>query len=576
MQRSVLVKSVATAAATLILSAGFSLPAKAAETPNPIDTNSRSAVSNAYKTKWIPTTTVKSGWTGSVATCDPGTQTPDSLAKGLDGINFYRGLNGLDSVTLTDAQNQKAQAAALIMEANSTLTHYPTSDMKCYTELGKSGAGTSNLLYYSPSIPSMGSIVELYMDDPGASNTYVGHRRWILNPTTTTMGFGTTTTSNAINVIGGGYSETRAKPTFMAVPNAGFSPQQLEPNGRWSLSSSSWDVRFTNATVTVKDAAGVALPVTKHPVGNGYGPNTLAFEVAGVKTATGSATSDYTVTVSNIDNNGTPMTHTYTTKLFDGNDPGATTTPTPTPTPNPTFKSTSNIVAIDASGVLWNYHDLKTPRTRVLSGFGNMDSVHLADWNGDGIADLIAKEKSGILYLYRGVSTGGFMRSAIGSSGWQDYEIDVAKWKKVDTKPSIIAKNKVTGEFFVYSNPNGVRPGTRVKMGSGWGSYSLNVLDWDKDGNMDVLANSANTGYMYLYRTNGAGAFIPETRKVVSTGWKEFNSVTTVRNLQGATTDGLLARDASGTLFHYKTNTGSFAPRTQVGTGWLGYNIAGN
>jgi hypothetical protein len=168
------------------------------------------------------------------------------------------------------------------------------------------------------------------------------------------------------------------------------------------------------------------------------------------------------------------------------------------------------------------------------------------------------------------------MRSAIGTSGWQDYDIDVTKWKKADTNPSIIAKNKVTGELFVYSNPSGTRPGTRVKMGSGWGTYSLNVLDWDKDGNMDLLANSAGTGNMYLYRTNGSGVFIPETRKVISTGWKPFTSITTVRNLQGATTDGLLARDASGYIYHYKTGTGSFEAPVKVGWGWNGFVIGGN
>ena len=582
MHKDIYAKSVAIGATTLVLSAGFSLPAQAAETPNPIDTNSRSAVSEAYKSRWVPTTSGMANWTGNVDTCDKGTQSAESLIKGTAAVNFYRGLSGLDSITLTDAQNQKAQAAALIMEANGTITHYPTADMKCYTDLGSQGAATSNLLL-SGYIPSMANVVELYMDDPGTNNLEAGHRRWILNPTTTTMGFGTTRGINAINVVGGGVSQTRAKPEFIPFPNAGYSPQQLEPNGRWSLSASSSTVDFTNATVSVKDSTGKTLSVVKNPVHNGYGPNTLVFQVTGINLATGSATSDYTVTVSNINNNGNIMNYTYTTKLFDGTDAGTvapTPTPTPTPTPaptaGPTFKSLSEIAAIDADGVIWNYHDMKAARTKVGGSWGSVETVNLTDWDNDGTVDMLAKAKSGELYLFKGSPTGGFVRSTIGLSGWQDYNIEIAKWKKTDTKPSIIAHHKVTGDIYVYSNPTGTNPVNPVKIGSKFTGYSLDLLDFDKDGNMDMLTRSSATGSMYLYRTNGTGSFYSETRKVIGTGWKDFNSVTTVRNFQGSNTDGLLARDANGTLFYFKTNTDSFSPRIQVGTGWTNYRISNN
>lgn len=584
MNKSGFAKAVALSATTLILSAGFTMPASAAETPNPIDTSSRTSVSEAYKSRWLPTTSGGAGWTGNLETCDKGTQSSESLNKGAQAINFYRGLNGLDSVTFTAAQNEKAQAAALIMEANNTLTHFPTSDMKCFTELGKQGAGTSNLLM-NWSIPSMASVVELYMDDPGSNNLDAGHRRWLLNPTTTTMGFGTTNKFNAINVIGGGDSDTRAKPEFMAFPNAGFSPQQLEPNGRWSLSTSSQYIDFTNATVSVKDAAGNNLSVTKNPVHNGYGPNTIVFQVSGIQPASGTATSDYTVTVANISKNGSPITHTYTTRLFDGNEAGSapapapapspTPTPTPTPTTNPTFKSTSHLAVTDELGNLWNYKDLKSTPTKIGSSWGAIESLNVTDWDNDGTADMIAKSKSGILYLFKGHPAGGFTRSTIGASGWQNFDIDVYKWKTTDKTPSIIAKHKTTGDIYSYPNVNGV-PANPVKIGAKFNNFALEVLDFDKDGNTDILARSVATGNIYLYRMNGSGLFISETRKIVSTGWKDYNSVTTVRNFQGDTTDGLLARDVDGNLFYSSSVPGGFTSPMLVGTGFNGLKISNN
>ena len=241
----------------------------------------------------------------------------------------------------------------------------------------------------------------------------------------------------------------------------------------------------------------------------------------------------------------------------------------------PTFKSAKEIAAVDSAGTLWNYHDLRSARTKVGTGWNVMESVHVTDWNGDGVTDLLAKAKTGALYLYKGRSTGGFSRVTLGSAGWQNYAIDVAKWKKLDTKPSIIAKHKSNGELFAYPNPNGGAPGTRVKFGTGWSAYALNLLDWDKDGSMDILGKTPS-GAIKLYRTNGYGAFVNESRKIIGGGWNGFGSVTAVRGFQGSSTDGLLARNSSGQLFHYRTGTSTWAPRAHVGGGWNGYTIAGN
>ncbi|MDQ0213358.1 CAP domain-containing protein, partial [Arthrobacter bambusae] len=323
--------------ATLAITAGLEVPAQAA-TPissNAINTYSRAAVAAAYANQWLPTTHSPINWTGDAASCQAGTESADSLVKGAQAINFYRGLAGLDSISFTDYQNTLAQQTALLMEANGQLSHYPDASWKCYTAQGAQGAATSNLHGGAGNyvIGSASTPVEGYMDDPGEGNWAVGHRRWILNPDTVTMGMGTTKGFNAINVFGAAADTTRTSPTMFGFPGSGYFPQQLEPNGRWSLSSGQ-NVDFSDATVNVKDANGVALGVALLSTAVGYGPNSISFEVQGVKYASGTGEADYQVTVDNMKKDNLPYSYTYTVRLFDGTDSTSDVVPAD---PKPTF-----------------------------------------------------------------------------------------------------------------------------------------------------------------------------------------------------------------------------------------------
>src|SRR6478735_2188268 len=137
MKKNYLAKVGSTALATMIIASGVGVPAQAATTsPNAINTYSRAAVASAYANKWLPTTTSPINWTGDAATCNAGTESADSLAKGAQAVNFYRGLAGLDSISLTDSQNSLAQQTALLMEANGMISHTPDANWKCYSLAG--------------------------------------------------------------------------------------------------------------------------------------------------------------------------------------------------------------------------------------------------------------------------------------------------------------------------------------------------------------------------------------------------------------------------------------------------------
>lgn len=573
----------ATLLSSLLLATTFStLPAQATETTqeavnpfgavvtpgsNIIDTSSWQSVYDAYQSKYVPATKVPINWTGNASTCSAGTQSAESLQKGADVLNFYRGMTGVGGVGLDPAFNSQAQQAALMMHANGQLNHYPPSTWKCYSTVGAETAGKSNL-YGGPgyTIKNAADSINAYMDDYGANNEAVGHRRWVLEPTTTTMGMGTTSSFNALKVVGTSTSTNYPNPAWITFPSEGYFPQQLLPTSkRWSLSSEG--VNFANASVTVKDMNGTLLPVKKLPVQNGYGPDTIAFEVSGVQNAPGEEVRSYTVHVANMSKNNQPLSYTYTVRLVDGNVDPATPHAS-----HPSISSVGDIVAADSAGVLWNYGNLKNTRVKIGSGWHVMKEIHVVDWDNDKVADIIAQRKDGGLVYYKGKASGGFTATNIGA-GWGPFETVVQKWKKTDTYPSIIAKNTSTGDLFVYGNANGSTITSKTKIGSGWGALSITATDWDKNGATDILAKRSD-GKLLLYRTDGNGRFVSETRKIIGSGWNVMNKMTAIDDFRTMGTNGMLARDTNGYLNYYPIYNGTWGTKERIGAGWASYVIA--
>lgn len=227
-------------------------------------------------------------------------------------INFVRGLGHLDPVSFDAGYSAKAQQAALMMDANDDLDHDPPSSWDCWSQDGAEGAGSSNLCLGC----SGPRAIETYMDDPGSSNTAAGHRRWIMRPETATMGSGSTSSANALWIFGADAPDA-AVPQWVSWPTAGYFPSPLEPEGRWSLSASDPDVTFSGATVTVRDAAGDPLAVNVYEPVEGYGHNTLVWDVTGIEIPTDAGEAAYTVRVSNIKGSGTDAsTFEYEVRLF--------------------------------------------------------------------------------------------------------------------------------------------------------------------------------------------------------------------------------------------------------------------
>lgn len=133
----------------------------------------------------------------------PGSVHEAYLNQGLNVVNFYRFISGLEGDLVLDATlNKQAQHGAVLVAATGQLNHYPSqpADMPdSFYQLGYQSAGRSNLYYvYGEKGNQLVNSVFSYMDDSDLFNIdKLGHRRWILSPQLQKVGFGLAATHNA-------------------------------------------------------------------------------------------------------------------------------------------------------------------------------------------------------------------------------------------------------------------------------------------------------------------------------------------------------------------------------------------
>lgn len=274
-------------------------------------TGDRAQVNAAYWRDYAPGLSTPTGYTGNDDRCVPGTISAQAQEATLRALNFVRSLSGLAPVSFSSELDERAQQTALVMSANDRLDHTPDRSLKCWTPTAAENAARSNLALAYPSLRA-GRAIDLYMEDDGAANVSVGHRRWLMNPESTTMGNGATDHANAITVIGP-TSASRPNPAWVSWPTPGYFPDALEPKGRWSLSAGNTRTNFSRARVRVF-RNGSAVRVQKQPVHNGYAKPTLVWELPDSVARSGT----FRVVVSGIRRAGSKkrFTRAYTVSMF--------------------------------------------------------------------------------------------------------------------------------------------------------------------------------------------------------------------------------------------------------------------
>ncbi len=322
----------------------------------------RAQVVAIYYNEYLPGNTMPAmNWTGSVATCNPGSIDVAYQQSMIDRVNVYRKLARLSPVVrnTTPAAANGVQAAALLMSANNSLSHTPPSSWTCYNtayagstvgSLGGVAAGNSNIGLSSGNSFATNAVIDAYMVDSGASNLQAGHRTSMLDAEQAQMASGVAPGgsgvpgANALWVLDfATRSNVTSTPDGVAwPPKDAFVPYQLLPGGsnRWSFQYPG--ANFSSATVTMTSGGAAYAPVAYDFKSTGCGSNCLPddaivwrppLDAAGVNgvfyTPPGSADKTYTVNIAGVTGFGVPTSFSYTVTVID-----------PSISPNPTISGT--------------------------------------------------------------------------------------------------------------------------------------------------------------------------------------------------------------------------------------------
>jgi hypothetical protein len=243
----------------------------------------------------------------------------------------------------------------------------------------------------------------------------------------------------------------------------------------------------------------------------------------------------------------------------------------------------ADVLAVDSGGRLLMYRGtgagafVSGGGVPIGTGWGGFTALLApGDWSGDGKPDLLARTPDGLLLLYRGNGSGGFIGSsgeAIGS-GWQGFTALLAPrdWSG-DGRPDLLARSG-DGKLFMYrgNRAGGFATGQAEQIGSGWQGFTalLAPTDWSGDGKPDILARDGD-GKLFMYRGNRAGGFVTGKAEQIGSGWGAYTALFAGGDFSGDGRPDIIARDADGLLFMYRGNgRGGYVTgrREQIGSGW--------
>ncbi len=242
-----------------------------------------------------------------IENCRPGRLRPEITTTLTARVNEVRALHGLAPVSYDPATEDTAVAAALVFAANGSLSHYPGSWWRCFTEAGATGARLSNIFGGLASqrliFVSMDEMVTGWMTDVRHMNPgSIGHRRWLLDPFLASISFGRVaailpdgrrTDGAAMRIIG----SNRVVPEpieggFIAYPFGDYPSRFWDPRALLSFAvvvdqrdkTASEQVDYAQAEVSVRRRDGAALEVGRVSFdNNAYGlPNSLQFAAEGL------------------------------------------------------------------------------------------------------------------------------------------------------------------------------------------------------------------------------------------------------------------------------------------------------
>ncbi|WP_261993841.1 FG-GAP-like repeat-containing protein [Streptomyces sp. t39] len=234
-----------------------------------------------------------------------------------------------------------------------------------------------------------------------------------------------------------------------------------------------------------------------------------------------------------------------------------------------------DLAALDAKGTLWWYLDRNDgtfSAREQISGIGGWKGAVItvtSSLDDDSYPEILQLWEGG-LYTY-GVDGDAYR---IGG-GWGVYNTLVGPGDlSGDGKGDLVARDG-SGTLYLYrGNGYGTGFASKQKVGTGWGRFDalLGAGDLSGDGRADLVAR-AGDGRLYLYEGTGNAASPFRGKKLIGSGWGSFTALAAPGDMNGDGRADLVARGGNGTLHRYDADgKGNFRPRATVGSGWNTYS----
>ncbi|WP_282694900.1 VCBS repeat-containing protein [Streptomyces sp. CC208A] len=201
------------------------------------------------------------------------------------------------------------------------------------------------------------------------------------------------------------------------------------------------------------------------------------------------------------------------------------------------------------------------------------------DFDGNGSPDVLSLY-GGYLFSYdlrqlRNRASSQDRYEVLVGGGWQVYDRITPTGNIGGTRDADLVARDRSGVLWVYEGKGTHKApfAPRTRIGGGWQVYDklTGGSDLTGDGRNDLLA-ADKSGVLWLYPGTGNAKAPFKPRVKIGGGWQTYNQITATGNLAGAAAGDLVARDRAGVLWLYLgKGDGTFAPRTRIGGGWQHY-----
>ncbi|HEX6682139.1 MAG TPA: VCBS repeat-containing protein [Candidatus Limnocylindrales bacterium] len=199
------------------------------------------------------------------------------------------------------------------------------------------------------------------------------------------------------------------------------------------------------------------------------------------------------------------------------------------------------------------------------------------DFDGDGDADVIARNAaSKDLVLYRGNGASGFSTSTVIGNNWAAFDMVFSTGDfSGDGNADVVARHATTKDLHLYRG-NGVNGFTgSVMIGNNWGAFDriFSAGDFDRDGDVDLIARHATTKDLHLYRGNGTNGFSGST--MIGNNWAAFDILFSPGDFSGDGNPDVIARHAATKDLHLYRGNGAngFSGSTMIGNNWSAFDM---